>query len=155
MMKPNPNRVSKSELARRLHCSRSTVLRHLSADDAPKPDRQGLFGLAEATDFLRADIERGNGASPEIRELRRRKLENEVILSEIAVKKARAGLIATAEIGPFIETSCALLGRLLKGKFEGELPPIYHGKTVPEIQQLHADAVDAVLSQFKADLLKI
>ena len=55
---------NKSELARRLSCSRQAIIKHLGKPDAPKPGPDGLFDLEAVRRFIEAARTRDNRNAP-------------------------------------------------------------------------------------------
>jgi hypothetical protein len=141
-------RLDKTRLAGFCGCHRNTLTRYLAMPGAPRPDRGGRFDAPAVRDWLQDNAPRA-GEGESMKRLRLEKLRLDVELSQIELDALRKSVISREDIAEGIESFCADLKRLLTQKFLVELPPLYHGRTVPEIAQLHADAVDFVLLSLK------
>lgn len=141
---PREGWVSKVALAAALGVTRSTIYAYLAKAEAPKPDANLRYDLAEVRAFVEAAGSKMIEGSV-IQKMREEKmrLELEALRREAAVDSGE--LISAKQIEPTLKSMFAALTAQLRQEFEQVLPSKYKGKTLGECQQLNADAVDRVL----------
>jgi len=152
--KTNPNRINKSQLSRLAGISRTTVGRYLLSGDAPRA-RRGLYDKAEALQFLRTHVATP-GRSPELKRLRTRKLELEILKVAQELDQSRGRLVDfRVTVIPGLAYIVQEFQALLRQRFESELPPRYVGKTWVECQLMNQEAIDLTIRAFKQGIDKL
>jgi hypothetical protein len=138
-----------SQIAMRAKIDRETVTKYLRMEGAPKPDEMRRFNYREALAWIEKNAPRAAGNSAELNELKKTQLRIKNEIAEIDLKVKRGQFFDKREIEPAILKFNTQLTQDLQAKFELELPTKYAGKTVAEIQQMNAAAVDWVLNRLK------
>ena len=143
-----PETLSKSDLGRRLNISRQTIAKYLGMPGAPAADTRGCYDLAAVAGFIGTNAPRA-GEAEGIRALRAEKLRLECARLAHELKVISGEIVPLSEIEPAIAKMMSQLTSDLQAKFEAEIPSKCAGKSVIEIKQLMAEAIDYVLTRLK------
>lgn len=138
-----------SQIALRAKIDRETVTKYMRMEGAPAPDDARRYNYRAALAWIEKHAPRVAGNSTELNELRKTQLRIKNEIAEIDLKVKRGQFFDKREIEPAILKFNTQLTADLQAKFEQELPTKYAGKSVAEIQQLNAAAVDWVLTRLK------
>ena len=148
------DRVSATEIARRLSIDSKTALRWLREPGGPQADERGRYSFAAASKWIARHAPRAV-TTPEFARLRERLLALRVAAAEREDRLAAGKLIEFDAIKPQIARVCTELTRNLQDVFERELPYKYAGRSAAECLALNEDGVDRVITALKAGLAPV
>ena len=133
------------ELAAALGVTRRTIQTWRKRSDAPRPTAAGFLEVEAWREFMRQARLAGQ-CSPEEAELRLRRLLAETQEREMRLQARRALYVSRAEVKAEWSRVKARVTRLLREKFEQELPGVLVELEATEIQSVNQRAIDEVLT---------
>lgn len=142
------DKLTRTQISKRLGMDRGTLAKYLGMEGAPKPDERNRYSLKAVEAWREANALR-IGNTQEMRTIKEAQARLELQKSELEFGIMQNRYVPRTEIRPGIE---AVMGRLtvdMTAIFEGEIPPKCAGKTTIEIRELMAAAVDRVLKRMK------
>lgn len=134
------------ELAAALGVTRRTIQTWRKRSDAPRPTAAGFHEVEAWLEFMRKARLAGQ-CNPEEAELRLRRLLAETQEREMRLQARRALYVSRAEVRAEWGRVKARVTRLLREKFEKELPGVLVELEAAEIQSVHQRAIDEVLTR--------
>jgi hypothetical protein len=132
------------ELAAILGVTRRSLQRWRARGDAPKPGSDGLHEVGAWREFMRQARLAGHCGEEEAA-LRLRRLQAQTEEREMRLAELRAAHVSVANVRAEWERLTARATRVLRHKFEVELPPLLVGRSAAEIQTLNMRAIDEAL----------
>ena len=133
------------ELAALLGVARRTLQRWRSREDAPKPEANGFHDVAAWREFMRRAKLAGH-CSDEEAALRLRRLLAETEEREMRLADRKAAYVSGAEVKKEWGEMTARVARVLRQKFEVELPPLLMGYGAADIQAMNQRAIDEAMT---------
>jgi hypothetical protein len=134
------------ELAAALGVTRRTIQTWRKRSDALRPTAAGFHEVEAWREFMR-QAKLGGQSSPEEAELRLRRLLAETQEREMRLQARRALYVSRAEVKAEWSRVKARVTRLLREKFEQELPGVLVELEATEIQSVNQRAIDEVLAR--------
>jgi hypothetical protein len=134
------------ELAALLGVTRRTIQTWRKRSDAPRPTAAGFHEVEAWREFMR-QAKLGGQCNPEEAELRLRRLLAETQEREMRLQARRALYVSRAEVRAEWGRVKARVTRLLREKFEQELPGVLVELEAAEIQSVNQRAIDEVLTR--------
>jgi hypothetical protein len=125
-------RLNKTQLAAELELNRATVKAHLRKPNAPKPDKAGLYDLAEVAAFVESEqANDDNVQSPELlkQRIEKLRLQNSLLRKQLA---EQGDSVALNQIEPFLAAFLEEV-RYSYISLSNALPPALVGKTDMEM----------------------
>ena len=133
------------ELAKILRVTRRTIQNWRKRSDAPKPDANGFHDVAAWREFMRRAKLAGH-CSDEEAALRLRRLQAETEEREMRLADRKAAYVSVAEVKKEWCEMTARVARVLRQKFEVELPPLLMGYGAADIQTMNQRAIDEAMT---------
>ena len=132
------------ELAAILGVTRRSLQRWRARGDAPKPGEDGLHDVGAWREFMRQARLAGHCGEEEAA-LRLRRLQAQTEEREMRLAEFRAAHVSVAAVRAEWGRLKERATRVLRQKFEEELPAMLAGRSAAEIQELNMRAIDEAL----------
>lgn len=154
----NKERMTRRELMAKFELSYGTVCRFLEMKEGPKVAPDQTYNVKEFENFFaekREAKKQEQALKKPLDQVREEKMRAEMEITRITIGKLKGEYIPKSEIAPVIATVMTELTQTLRANFEQELPSLYRGKTVMEISEMNAKAIDLLLMRFKEGTSRI
>ena len=146
MAQSSTQRASIKGLSRALQISLPTVRKYLRMPGAPTAPADGLYSVAKVAEWIKR---KQSGDYSPVFITKEEKAKVDLELARIELDKARRSVIAVSEIAKTLFPLISELDAIMEQEIEHTMPPKLRGKTVPEMQQMMAEARGRIIKRFR------